>query len=38
MFVSLLKILVFFGVMILTMGIRLDNDFATLFDLSRAFS
>ncbi|KAF2352209.1 Nucleotide-diphospho-sugar transferase, partial [Trinorchestia longiramus] len=38
MFVSLLKILVFFGVMILTMGIRLQSDFATIFDLSKAFS
>jgi len=37
MFVSLMKCLTFFGVMILTMGIRLNNNFGAMFDLSTAF-
>ena len=37
MFISLIKSLVFFGMMILTMGIRLEHNFAALFDLNKAF-
>nr|QCI31493.1 chitin synthase [Grandidierella japonica] len=38
MFVSVIKVLTFFGIMILTMGVRLDRDFAALFDLHTAFN
>lgn len=36
-FVSVLKCLIFFTVMVVAMGVRLDFDYDTFFDLSNAF-